>query len=188
MSTEEHSSLPAFGNAIQRYAQQLSNALSKFKVTADLEDGNYSSWSRSIFDNLETLELHHYLLVRDFKDPDLSPEKSVKTVKAVVNHILNRLDKTNNTQATNHLIDPEDPQKIVYDPYSLWNFLKDRHFLINAQQLSSISKVVNNIKIQPSDSLTNYLDKFESLFVDYVRYQGKMDNTQSALRLIDSID
>lgn len=37
--TSEESTAPTFGNALQRYAQQLTNALSKFKITDDLVDG-----------------------------------------------------------------------------------------------------------------------------------------------------
>lgn len=100
---------------------------------------------------------------------------------------LNRLDKNNNTQAINYVLDPEDPRKIVYEPRRLWTFLEKRHYLINAQKLATISKVLNSINIQRSDSLSVYLDKFESLFVEFVRYGGKMDDGQSALRLLDSI-
>lgn len=186
MSSEEP--VAVFGNSLQRYGQQLNNALSKFKVTDDLEDGNYASWYRSIFDNLETLELHNYVMKENFVDPELSEEKRIKTKKVVVSYILNRLDKTNHCQAINHLTDPNDPNSIVHNPHSLWSYLKDRHYLINAQRLSSIAKSLSNITISKNESLSSYLDKFESLFIEFTRYGGKMDNAQSALRLIDSID
>lgn len=186
MSSEQP--VTVFGNSLQRYGQQLTNALSKFKVTDDLEDGNYASWYRSIFDNLETLELHNYIVKEDYVDLELTEDKRVKTKKVVVSYILNRLDKANHCQAINHLTDPEDPNSIIHNPYSLWSYLKDRHYLINAQRLSSISKSLSSITISKSDSLSSYLDKFESLFIEFTRYGGKMDDTQSALRLIDSID
>lgn len=177
----EESTVPAFGNALQRYAQQLTNALSKFKITDDLVDGAYTSWSRSIFDCLETLKLHNYLKSEEFKDPDLNPEKQLKTKKIVVNIILNRLDKENHTQCINRLTDPEDPSQILYQPSTLWEYLKSRHFLINAQRLAAINKSLNSITIQSGDSISTYLDKFKNLFIEFTRYHGKMDDVQSAL-------
>lgn len=186
MSGEESSSV--FGNSLQRYGQQLTNALSKFKVTADLEDGNYPTWSRSIFDNLETLELHHYVKVDGFEDKELTEDKVIKTRKVIVSYILNRLDKSNHSQAVNRLTNPSDPNSILYNPHSLWMFLKDRHYLINAQRLASVTKTLSTITIARGDSIPGYLDKFENLFIEFTRYGGKMDDTQSAIQLIDSID
>lgn len=186
MSGEE--SVSVFGNSLQRYGQQLTNALSKFKVTADLEDGNYPTWSRSMFNNLETLELHHYVKVKEYEDKELSEDKVIKTQKVIVSYILNRLDKANHSQAVNRLTDPVDPNSILYNPFSLWTFLKDPHFLINAQRLASVTKSLSTIVIARGDTIPGYLDKFENLFIEFTRYGGKMDNTQSAIRLINSIE
>lgn len=186
MSGEE--SVSVFGNSLQRYGQQLTNALSKFKVTADLEDGNYPTWSRSMFNNLETLELHHYVKVKEYEDKELSEDKVIKTQKVIVSYILNRLDKANHSQAVNRLTDPVDPNSILYDPFSLWTFLKDPHFLINAQRLASVTKSLSTIVIARGDTIPGYLDKSENLFIEFTRYGGKMDNTQSAIRLINSIE
>lgn len=187
MSGSEDTVGPLFGNAIQKYGQQLTTALFKFKITDNLEDGNYASWSRTVFGNLDNLELHHYVVSKDYKDPELSAAQDLKTRKILVNYILNYLDKSNNTQAVNHLTDPNDALSLIYDPFSLWEFLKERHFLINSQRLASISKTLNTVTIHRSDTLSTFLDKFESLFVEFTRYGGKMDDTQSAIRLIDAI-
>lgn len=176
MSSEEPSSV--FGNSLQRYGQQLTNALSKFKVTDDPEDGNYATWFRSIFDNLETLELHHFVLIENYVDKEISADKLVKTKKVIVSYILNRLDKTNHCQAINHLTDPEEPNSIIHNPFSLWSFLKNRHYLINAQRLSSVSKSLSNVSISKEETLSSYLDRFENLYIEFTRYGGKMDDTQ----------
>lgn len=186
MSTDE--STAVLGNTLQRYGQQLTNALSKFKITDDLEDGNYSSWNRSMFDNLETLELHHYVKINNYIDKEISTDKGLKTKKIIVSYILNRLDKVNHSQAINHLTDPDDPNSIIYDPFSLWSYLRERHFLINASRLATITKTLSNITTSKGDTISTYLDKFEDLFVEFTRYGAKMDDIQSAIRLIDSIE
>lgn len=154
MAEEDHNIPTIFGNQLQKYAQQLNNALSKFKISDDLEDGNYSSWSRAVYDCFDSLELHHYIDNEEIVDSELDVNFGLKTKKIIVNFILNCLDKNNNTQAINFLIDPEDPRNIVYKPRRLWIFLEKRHYLINAQKLSTISKVLNSINIQRSDSLS----------------------------------
>lgn len=71
MGDEDNTMSSVFGNRLQKYAQQLNNALSKFKITEDLEDGNYSSWSRAVYDCFDSLELHHYVDDEKYVDTEL---------------------------------------------------------------------------------------------------------------------
>lgn len=88
MADEEQNIPTVFGNKLQKYAQQLNNALSKFKISEDLEDGNYSSWSRAVYDCFDSLELHHYIDNEEFCDRDLDVNFGLKTKKIIVNFIL----------------------------------------------------------------------------------------------------
>lgn len=92
------------------------NSLSKYKVSEDLTDVNYPTWSQSIKEVFMSMRLIKFIKEENYRDPSLSAEKNDITSFNITTFILNRLDAHNNTQTRNHLTDPCDPTEIVYDP------------------------------------------------------------------------
>lgn len=93
----------------------------------------------------------------------MSEQENKKTRFIITTFVLNHLDSNNNIQARNHLSDPSDPHTLIYDPHNIWTFLKNRHAKITEVKLTAVTKALYASKIQKSDSLSNYLDRFENL-------------------------
>lgn len=177
----------SFGNPIQRFSKDMISSLSKFKVTEDLTDTNYPTWSQSVEDVFISMQLDKYLTVDKYVDKSLASEKNEITSLNITTFILNRLDDHNNTQVRNHLTNPDDPSEILYDPYKCWIYLKTRHNEITGDKLTAVTKALHACKILKSDTLTSYLDKFENIVREYYYYRGQMPDTQTARMLILSI-
>lgn len=163
------------------------NALSKYKVTEDLKDGNYPTWSQSVREVFVSMRLEKFIKVPDYKDPTLSDEKNEVSSFNVTTFILNRLDDHNNTQTRNYLTDPDEPQEIRYDPYLCWRYLADRHHLITEDKLMAVTKALHSCKMSSSDTMSAYLDKYENLTREFFYYRGDLSDTQTARMLILSI-
>lgn len=181
--SENHS----FGNPIQKFSKDIINSLSKYKVSEDLSDTNYPTWSQSIKEVFRSMSLDKFITVKNYSDSSLSKDKNEITAFNITTYILNRLDNHNNTQARNHLTDPDDPSEILYDPFKCWTYLKLRHNEITGDKLTAVTKALLSCKILKSDTLTSYLDKFENIVWEYYYYRGQMPDSQTARMLILSI-
>lgn len=176
-----------YGTPVQKFSKEMISTLSKYKVSEDLNDTNYPTWSQSIKEVFISLQLDKFLTVKEYKDPLLLSEKNVITSFNITTYILNRLNDHNNMQARNHLTDPEDPSEILYDPFKCWSYLKQRHNEITEDKLTAVTKALHACKILKSDTLSSYLDKFENLVREYYYYRGQMPDTQTARMLIMSL-
>lgn len=176
-----------YGNPLQRFSREMISALSKYTVSEDLNDTNYPTWSQSVKEVFVSLQIDKYITVKGYHEESLSDEKNTITSFNITTFILNRLDDHNNTQARNHLTDPNDPSEILYDPFMCWSYLKTRHNEITEDKLTAVTKALHSCKILKSDTLTAYLDKFENIVREYYYYRGQMPDTQTARMLIMSI-
>ena len=177
----------SFETAIQKYSKDLIKSLSNFKFSEELTDENYILWSQAVSELLQSIDLDSFITVDNHNNSFLSAAKNLKTRFIVTMFILNHLDSNNNLQARNHLSDPNDPQILVYDPYKIWIFLKNRHARITEVKLSVVTKALYACAIGRNDTLSAYLDKFENLIREFYLYKGQMSDHQSARMLVDSI-
>lgn len=177
----------SYGTPLQLFSKDMINSMSKYKVSEDLTDSNYPTWSQSIKEVFISMRLIKFVKVENYKDPSLSDEKNEITSFNITTFILNRLDAHNNTQTRNHLTDPSDPTEIIYDPFKCWKYLQNRHKEITEDKLTAVTKALHECKIMKTDSLSTYLDKFENLVREYYYYRGQMPDTQTARMLIMSI-
>lgn len=145
------------------------------------------SWSQAVTELFQSIDLDSFLTVENYSEDSLSDAENKKTHFIVTTFVLNHLDSNNNVQARNFLANPADPSTLVYDPFKIWKFLKNRHAKITEVKLSAVTKALYACKIQRSDSLSAYLDRFENLIREFFLYKGQMSDTQSARMLIDSI-
>lgn len=53
--------------------------MSKYKVSEDLNDSNYPTWSQSIKEVFISMSLVKFIKVEGYKDPNLSSEKNEVT-------------------------------------------------------------------------------------------------------------
>lgn len=177
----------SYGTPIQKFSKEMINSLSKYKVTEDLTDSNFPTWSQSVKEVFMSMGLSKYLKIENYSDPLLSDEMNEVTAFNITTFILNRLDDHNNTQARNHLTDPKDPSEIIYDPFKCWTYLHKRHNEITEDKLTVVTKALHECKILKSDTLSSYLDKFENLIREFYYYRGQLPDTQTARMLIMSI-
>lgn len=177
----------SFGSPIQRFSKEMINSLSKYKVSEDLTDSNYPTWSQSVKEVFVSMRLDKFLKISNHRDQNLSAEKNEVISFNITTFILNRLDEHNTSQVRNHLTDPDDPTEILYDPFKCWEYLKQRHNEITEDKLTAVTKALHGCRILKSDTLSLYLDKFENLVREYYYYRGQMTDTQSARMLILSI-
>ncbi|EGF99978.1 uncharacterized protein MELLADRAFT_68194 [Melampsora larici-populina 98AG31] len=176
-----------FGTPIQKFSQSMTNAMSKYKVSADLSDDNHTEWSQSIMEVLRSLNLHQFVKVKDYTDEELTPEENEITRFNVTTYILHRLDTVNSVRTRNRLTDPNDASEIIYDPFLCWNFLKEYHNRISEDKLESVTRTLYACRISSSDSLTVFVDKFENLIREFYRLKGEMSDAQSARMLLGAI-
>ncbi|EGF97016.1 uncharacterized protein MELLADRAFT_70271 [Melampsora larici-populina 98AG31] len=105
-----------FGDQIQKYSQIMNNALSKYKVSDDLNEENYIEWSQSLMEVFCSLELHEYFKLENYRKPGLSEQEHEKTRFNLTTFVLHCLDTTNSVRTRNHLTDPHDACEIIYNP------------------------------------------------------------------------
>lgn len=177
----------SFGTPSQKFSKDMINSLSKYKLSEDLSDTNYPTWSQAIKEVFISMQLDNFIKSKNYHDPNLSPELNKISAFNMTTYMLNRLDAHNNTQARNHLTDPDDPSEIIYDPYNCWKFLQKRHNEITEDKLTAVTKALHECKILKTDTLSSYLDKFENIVREYYYYRGQMPDTQTARMLIMSI-
>lgn len=115
--TESDHEKTSYGTSVQRFSKDMMNAMSKYKVTEDLNDANFPKWSQSVKEVFISLRLVDFIKKENHKDPNLNDELNQVTSFNITTFILNRLDENNNTQTRNHLTDPDDPSEILYNPY-----------------------------------------------------------------------
>lgn len=176
-----------FGTAIQKHSKDPIKSLGNFKFSDELTDDNYISWSQAASELLESIDLDAFIVKENYVDPFLSDVKNQKTWFNVTMFILNHLDNSNNLQSRNHLSDPKDPQVLVYNPFKIWTFLKNRHARITEVKLTVVTKSLYASTIGRNDLLSTYLEKFENLMRQFFLYRGQMSDHQSARMLVDSI-
>lgn len=177
----------SFGTSLQKFSKDLVKSLGTFKFSDELTDDNYVSWSQAMSEILQSIDLDPFLKHEDYVDDSLSELENKKTKFIVTMYILNHLDSNNNVQARNFLSSPDDPHTIVYSPAKIWVFLKNRHARITEVKLAAVTKALYACKIQRSESLTSYLDRFENLIREFYLFKGQLSDHQSARMLIDSI-
>lgn len=161
-----------FGTEIQKFSKDLIKSLSNFKFSEQLTDLNYTSWSQAVSELCQSIDLDPFILEEGYVSPYLSSIENDKTRFIVTTFILNHLDANNNLQTRNHLSNPADPQTLVYDPFKCWSFLKNRHAKITEAKLSAVTKSLYSINILKSDSLSEYLDRFENLIRELFLFKG----------------
>lgn len=187
MNKNPASETRTFGTAIQKYSKDLIKSLGNFKFLDELSDDNYISWSQAVSELLQSIDLDEFVMRDKYVDPFLSDVENQKTRFIVTMFILNHLDTNNNLQSRNHPSDPNDPQVLVYDPFKIWSFLKNRHARITKVKLSVVTKALYACTIGRNDSLSTSLDKFENLIQEFFLCKGQMSDHQSARMLVDSI-
>ncbi|EGG09846.1 uncharacterized protein MELLADRAFT_60980 [Melampsora larici-populina 98AG31] len=187
LKMSENTDSRVFGDSIQKYSQIMTNALSKYKVSDDLTDENYTEWSQSLMEVFRSLELHQYVKTKDFQKSTLTPEEQEKTRFNLTTYILNRLDSVNKVRTRNRLTDPEDPSELIYDPYLCWNFLKEYHNRISEDKLETVTRALYSCQIIKTDSLSSFVDKFENLICEFYRLKGELSDAQSARMLLGAI-
>ncbi|EGG10613.1 uncharacterized protein MELLADRAFT_103294 [Melampsora larici-populina 98AG31] len=183
----ENTNSRVFGDQIQKYSQIMNNVLSKYKVSENLTDDNYIEWSQSLMEVFRSLEFHHYVKIKDYRNSTLTNEEHEKTCFNLTTFILHRLDSVNNVRTRNHLTDPADACEIVYDPYMCWNFLKTYHNRVSEDKLEAVTKALYSCQITKTDSLTSFVDKFENLIREFYRLKGELSDIQSARMLLGAI-
>lgn len=149
-----------YGTPVHKFSKDMMNSLSKYKLSEDLTNSNFPTWSQSIKEVFISMRLDKFIKVEGYSDPNLSSELNEVTSFNITMFILNRLDEHNNTQTRNHLTDPDDPSEMIYDPYKCWQFLQIRHNEITEDKLTAVTKALHKCKILKNDSLSSYLDKF----------------------------
>ena len=137
----------SYGTAVQRFSKDMMNTMSKYKVTEDLNDSNYPTWSQSVKEVFISMRLVNYIKIDKFSDPNLNEELNQVSSFNITTFILNRLDENNNTQTRNYLTDPNDPSEILYDPFKCWSFLRQRHNEISEDKLTAVTRALHECKI-----------------------------------------
>lgn len=176
-----------FGNSLQKFSKDLVKSLGNFKFSDELTDDNYVSWSQAMSEILQYIDVDPYLKKDPYVDKSLTDQENTKTKFIITTYILNYLDSNNSIQARNFLSCPEDPHTIIYSPSKIWIFLKNRHARITEVKLAAVTKALYSSKIQRSESLSSYLDRFENLTREFYLYKGQLSDHQSARMLVDSI-
>lgn len=154
---EEHCT---FGSTLQKFSKDLVKSLSNFKFSEELTDDNYVSWSQAMLELLQSINLDPFLSSEDYQDETLSVHQKEKTKFIITTLILNHLDSNNNIQARNHLSSPSGPHVLIYSPVKIWLFLKNRHAKITKVKLAAVTRALYACKIQQSESLSPYLDRY----------------------------
>lgn len=125
--------------------------MGNFKFSEELTDGNYVSWSQAASELFQFIDLDLFLTKDNFTDSSLTESENVKTRFIVTTFVLGHLDSNNNLQARNHLSTPSDPHTLIYDPYKLWSFLKNRDAKITKVKLTAVTKALYLSKIQRTE-------------------------------------
>lgn len=154
---EEHHT---FGSTLQKFSKDLVKSVSNFKFSEELTDDNYVSWSQAMLELLQSIDLDPFLSSEDYQDETLSVHQKEKTKFIITTLILNHLDSNNNIQARNHLSSPSGPHVLIYSPVKIWLFLKNRHAKITKVKLAAVTRALYACKIQQSESLSPYLDRY----------------------------
>lgn len=187
ISSNPESDVKPFGSSIQQFSQRMNNALSKFKLSDDLTDDNYITWARSMMQLFRSLEFHHFVLVENYSDENLTPEENEKVKFNLTVFLLNHMDPDNNTRMCNHLTDPTHPDDIIYNAFECWSELKIHHDRISEDKLEVVTKALYSCRIQKGDSLSSFVDKFENLIREFYRLKGELSDVQSARQLLSAI-
>lgn len=73
---------------------------------------------------------------------------------------------------------------IYYNPYRLWKLLKESHCSISESCLNLVSKALQELKESWSETFSVYIDWFETVLTEFLKFGGKLYDTQSAQLLI----
>lgn len=76
---------------------------------------------------------------------------------------------------------------IDYCPYRLWTFVNNHHCAISESKLNVVSKLFHELKQPRGDSVTTYIDTFETVRAEFLKFGGAMDDSQTARLFIGSL-
>lgn len=196
-----------FGTQIQQFIQKLNSVLAKYHLDTKLSDGNFPDWSMGIKQVLKSIDYHKYLKKIDYRAGGLTDEQHLKVKLVITIWGLNLMDTDNKNRCqtmlrlrcerggddddtdtdTKREDDSDDDEEMVYEPSIIYKYLRNHHNKISESGLQAIDDAINNMKIHSSDSFKTHCDKFNNLMADHHQFKGKMTTSQSARKLIKSV-
>lgn len=180
--------LTPFGSDIQKFAQKVTTTLARFKISHDLDDSNYNDWAHPIVECLQTLGYEQYLLDACYQDNSLSSSKETRLKLILATWILSHMDATNARRTRNHLTAYNlGVPTIDYCPHRMWKYVSQYHCSISESKLNVVSKILHELKQPRGDTVTAYLDTFETILAEFLKFGGVMDQSQIARLFIGSL-
>lgn len=180
--------LVPFGSEVQKFAQKVSATLARYKISNDLTDTNFNDWSHPIVESLQTLGYEQYLTDAHYQDNSLSTAKEARLKLIIATWILSHMDATNARRTRNHLtVYTNGLSSIDYCPCRLWKFVNLHHCSISESKLNVVSKIFHELKQPRGDTVTAFLDTFETVLAEFLKFGGAMDESQIARLFIGSL-
>lgn len=177
-----------FGSKIQKFAQKVTATLSWYTISDSLTDSNFNDWVHPISEALQTLGYDQYLSDSGYLDNSLSTVKEARLKLIITTWVLSHMDATHARQTRNHLtIYSHGAASIDYCPFRLWRYINQYHCTISKSRLSVVSKIFHELKQPQGDTVTKYLDTFETVLAEYQNFGGNLDESQIARQLISSL-
>lgn len=173
--------ITTFGSEVQKFAQKVTATLARYKLTQTLSDSNFNDWCHPILECLKTLGYEQYLLEDCHQDNALSASKESRLKLILATWILSHMDATNARRTRNHLtVYSQGTTSVEYCPFKLWKYINLFHCSISESKLNVVSKIFHDLKQPRGDTVTTYLDTFETVLAEYLKFGGTMDDSQVA--------
>lgn len=175
-----------FGTGLQQFAQRVTAALARFKITVLLSDINFTDWCPFILESLQTLCLNSYLTNPSYHEENLTLARHDKLKEVFTTWMLSQMDVNNARRCQTHLTTYTGGlMDVNYDPHKLWVFVNTYNCSITEARLTVITSTLHGLKQSSTDSLTTHLDNFNLVLSKYYKFSGEMSETQAA-RLLTS--
>lgn len=180
--------ITTFGSDVQKFALKVTATLARFKITHNLTDSNYNDWSHPLIECLQTLGYEQYLVDESYQENSLSTSKETRLKLILATWILSHMDATNARRTRNHLtVYNLGVPTINYCPYRMWKYVSQYHCSISESKLNMVSKVFHDLKQPRGDTVTTYLDTFQTVLAEFLKFGGVMDKSQIARTFIGSL-
>lgn len=88
-------STKVFGTSLQQFAQRLTAALGRYHITVTLSDTNFTDWSPSILESLQTLCLNPYLTNPTYYEESMTMARHEKLREVLTTWMISHMDADN---------------------------------------------------------------------------------------------
>jgi hypothetical protein len=200
--------------ADQAHAFTMSSMLNKIKGIDDLSDNNYTSWSKQVMGQMNSIFFDSYLTDVHYEDYEVEDTINRINRNCILEFLFSKMDETNAARFRAGLLDvkiplvremiPPTDEELEADPEAqptpgrlvpsmgrrpghLWAIVKEFHQSDNEANIYLLQNKIEQFRQDYKTSISTHLDEFSKLKNEFFNRGGHIDESLLGRRLLHSI-